>query len=296
VGYLSSRYASSHAEFGTPVTLPRSRGWLLVRPVPGSGMRDAIAGFRRLVCADWSGLAADLREANDLVSITAVTDAFAPVTPAGLRGAFPDLVRQYKHHFVVDLASPSPSRHHRAKARRALRSLDVRLEREPIAYLDEWSALYGELCRRRGLAGVEALSRAAFREQLAVPGCVSSRALRGGKCVSTILLYMMGSIVYYHLGASDAEGYAQSASYALFTSAIEFFAGAGLHWLDLGANAGADPDTRDGLTRFKQGWATATRPTYLCGRVNDPLEYARLVALLPHGDADYFPAYRGRRG
>ena len=47
---------------------------------------------------------------------------------------------------------------------------------------------------------------------------------------------------------------------------------------------GAD---RDGLTRFKRGWATGERIAHLCGRVLDRAAYSRLA-----GPSDWFPAYR----
>ncbi len=62
--------------------------------------------------------------------------------------------------------------------------------------------------------------------------------------------------------------------------------------LDLGASPGVSRDTSDGLTRFKQGWATGTRMAYFCGRIFDRDKYAWIVGAKSARDTDYFPAYR----
>jgi hypothetical protein len=66
-----------------------------------------------------------------------------------------------------------------------------------------------------------------------------------------------------------------------------------VHWLDLGGVAGlSEGGAEDSLRRFKAGWATGTRPTFLCGRVLQPSAYARLTAERTVGTTAYFPAYR----
>jgi hypothetical protein len=51
-------------------------------------------------------------------------------------------------------------------------------------------------------------------------------------------------------------------------------------------------DGTDGLSRFKRGWATGTRPTYFCGRIFDHRRYADALTARGLEDDDYFPAYR----
>ena len=81
------------------------------------------------------------------------------------------------------------------------------------------------------------------------------------------------------------------AAYALYWRAIELFAGR-VRYLNLGAGAGTAAGD-DGLTRFKRGWATESRPSYLAGRVLDAEAYQAAVAAA-HREAggSYFPAYR----
>ena len=46
------------------------------------------------------------------------------------------------------------------------------------------------------------------------------------------------------------------------------------------------------LTRFKRGWASGTKTTYLCGHVQDPDMFSRLCGAVEGNAAEYFPAYR----
>lgn len=289
-GYLHPHYAASLAEFGQPRRLPSSGAWLLVRRIPGSDRFDAMAGDRLLFCSDWAGLTEDLDAIHDLVTLTAVTDPFGPWEPAELRRSFPDLVQPYKEHFVVDLRRLAPSAHHRAKVRNALRSIDVRVEADPILFLDEWEELYSHLRARHNLSGMRAFSGTAFERQLATPGCVAVRSLLEGVCVSMTIWYVMGDIAYSHLTASSEAGYRSSASYASMQAAVETFTRQGLRWLNLGAGAGTR-SSNDGLTYFKRGWATGSRPSYLCGRIFDRSTYEKLAGTGTPQDS-YFPAYR----
>ncbi len=293
-GYLHPEYAASLGFAGAPRALPRSGGWLVEREVPGTAWRDAAGPYPLLCCADWSGLADDLDEAGaGLVSVVAVADPLGGHGgEAGLRAAFPDLVRPFKEHFVADLRE-SPERfvsaHHRRGARRGLAAVRVEPVAEPAAALDEWVALYGVLAARHGITGVAAFPREAFRRQLGVPGISVLRAAHDGATVGMTLWYRQEDRVYYHLGAYAEAGYALRAAFALFRTALDAFADAGARWLVLGA--GVRPGADDGLARFKRGWATGTRTAYLCGRICDPARYRALAA--PRGAADgFFPAYR----
>jgi hypothetical protein len=89
-------------------------------------------------------------------------------------------------------------------------------------------------------------------------------------------------------------GYAVSASYGLCQTALAYFhsgMSGRVRYVDLGAGAGLDGST-DGLTKFKRGWATGTRPAFFCGRVFDAERYAALTRLAHAESAKYFPAYR----
>ena len=114
--------------------------------------------------------------------------------------------------------------------------------------------------------------------------------LRGfcrGELVAAHLWLVRGDVAYSHLAASSREGYRLGAAYALYAKAIEHFRSE-LRFLNLGAGAGGD--SASGLERFKRGWATGTRPVYLCGKVFDKDAYERLSRA--KRSAAFFPAYR----
>jgi hypothetical protein len=293
-GYAHPGYADSLAEFGSPRLLSGCGGWLLERPIPGGTYRDAMGCYPLFACRDWSRLPEDLDAlGQDLVSVVVVADPFGAGDDGFLRRCF-DRVVPFKEHFVVDLTRPVPgsaSTHHRRYSKRALREVIVERVESPTEFSAEWEMLYRGLVERHRIRGIPALSPTALSKQLAVPGMAVWRARRDGETVGATLWLQHGDVAYYHLGAYAEAGYRSRASFALFWTAIESFAAMGLRWLDLGGGAGSGATAADdGLTRFKRGWATASRAVYLCGRVPAPAVYRRLTEALP--PTEYFPAYR----
>jgi hypothetical protein len=293
-GYRHPLYAASLAEHGTPRRLPASDGWILERDIPGFTGRDAMGCYPLFCCGRWDRLADDLRELGDgLVSLTLVTDPFGPSSPAILT-AFNRGAVAFKEHLVVDL-SGDPERaacsHHRRNARKALRQLTVEPLGHPADHLGEWVGLYDTLIERHAIDGLRAFSETAFARQLEVPGLVALRAAHAGRSVGMLLWYVQGEVAHYHLGAFSEEGYRLGASFALFWSALEWFRGK-VAWLNLGAGAGLGGGVGDGLTRFKQGWASGARTAYLCRHVGDPVRYGELTRERGTEASHYFPAYR----
>src|SRR5690349_8434686 len=69
-GYLHPAYAESLSEFGRPRLLPRSRGWILERPIPACPYFDAMGCYPLFTCHDWSELPGDLVDlGSELVSL-----------------------------------------------------------------------------------------------------------------------------------------------------------------------------------------------------------------------------------
>ena len=294
-GYLHPRYAASLSEFGDPLHLPRSGGWLLKRPVGGI-LVDAMGTYPLFVCADWKSLQCDFDElGRSLVSVIAVTDPFGDYDEALLRDCFGDLVMPFKSHFVNDLRHPldgAISKHHARNACIGQKQVIVERCEDAAVNLDDWVSLYSVLVQRHQISGIRAFSRVSFAKQLNTPGMVCFRAIRDGQTVGMILWYVQNSVAYYHLGAYTDEGYELRASFALFRSALEHFAESGLIYANLGAGAGIGSAADDGLSRFKRGWCSRVRTAYLCGRIFDREEYDRLVRARGVEATDYFPAYR----
>jgi len=242
-------------------------------------------------CPNWPGIVADIENLpDDLVSLILVADPFGDWTPAMLRRSFPDRALPFKQHFVVDLSNPVISPHHQRNIARARQVLHVEAVSDPPTLLDQWAELYEYLIHRHGIDGIATFSRESFARQLAVPGLVALRAVRSGQVVGVTLWYVAGTVGYYHLGAYTDMGYRLGASFALFAHALEHFAADGLAWLSLGAGSGVKGDPSDGLSRFKRGWSTETRPAYFCGRILSPHVYSRLSG--EHTANSFFPAYR----
>ena len=293
MGYAHAAYTGSLAEFGRPLHLPSSGGWLLERNIGDTTYRDAMGAYPLFSCANWKGLAADLDGLrNDLVSVAVAPDPFGDYDVDLLRACF-DRVIAFKSHFVVDLNQPGPygGRHHKYYARKALRDVTVDVASNPGDMLDDWIGLYDHLIRRHDLRGIKAFSPQAFRRQFETPGLVVLRASTAdGACVGAHLWYVDRDVAYSHLAATNDTGYRLSCSYAIYEAALEYFKGK-VRWVDLGGGAGAS-SKEDGLTKFKQGWSNCVRPAYFCGRILNAERYAELVKATNTGEAAYFPAYR----
>ncbi len=295
--YATAQYAASLTAMGEPIPLRNSRGWVLERPIGGSSLRDAAGCYPLFAVEEWSQLPADLSELTGLVSLVVVTDPFGAYDEALLKECFPDLVRPFKKHYVVDLAQPGRtwiSRHHLRNARIGERQFRVEVCADPEALLDDWCGLYSTLIERHAIRGAAAFSRESFRAQLGMKELVAIRAVKGEKTEGMVLWFTSGDTAYYHLGAYSSAGYELRASYALFSYALDHFAANGVRWLALGAGAGNDGRDEGGLVRFKSGWANDVRDAYLCGRVLDRRAYDFLVkeTNAESNSNDYFPAYR----
>lgn len=294
-GYLSSLYAHSLAEFGTPSELPSCGGWILEREIPGSSNYDAMGCYPLFACKDWSHLHLDLEDLRgELVCLSLVTDPFGEYNESDLHRCFGERVLPFKTHFIADLHIPIEkiASHHRKKlARRALRCMRVEISEYPIEFLDEWTNLYQNLIIRHQIKGIRAFSREAFSKQLQIPDTYMLRAIHQGVIIGAQIWYMQNEVAYIHLAAYINEGYSLGASYALDWTAIEFFSGKA-RWLNHGGGAGLSSDGMDGLSMYKRGWSTETRMVYFCGRIFDQQAYNELVKERGDVATDYFPAYR----
>jgi hypothetical protein len=296
MGYMHGSYAKSLAEFGTPRELPRCGGWILERQILGFPYSDGMGCYPLFSCQDWSQLHHDLEDiGGELVSLSLVADPFGEYNLTCLYQCFKDVVIPFKEHFVIDLTIPINtfvSSHHRRYARKALRDVYVERCKDPTQFLNEWVNLYANLIKIHNIKGIQAFSQSTFAKQLSAPGIIVFRAVYEERTVGMLLWYIQGEVAYYHLGASNDLGYDLQASFALFWSAIEYFAANRLRWLNLGAGAGVNSSGADGLSRFKREWSTGTRTAYFCGRIFDHAKYSEIVKAKGISATDYFPAYR----
>lgn len=291
-GYRSGAFAATYGHEGSPIELPLSGGWLVRRRIPnGRGAFDAVSCYPLLDCADWAGLPADLSALEGVVSVTAITDPLADAEDEVLRAAFPDLLRPYKQHLVVELAAyglDQLSGHHRRNVSRGRRTCAVSRVDPAVSAADDWVGLYAQLVARHRVIGRADLPDEALRAQLEVPGAMAWRADVSGELAGIVVWMQSGARAYYHLGAYSTVGYRSRAAYALFDVALGELAGIASLAV-LGAGAGVEASgVDDGLVRFKRGWGVVEHVAHLGGRVVDADAYARLT-----GPRDgYFPAYR----
>ncbi len=248
-------------------------------------------------CEDWTGLKEDLQGIgrDDVIALSLVTDPFGEYTASYLKECFNAKVMPFKEHFVIDLTcsmNDYVSSHHRRYARKGLRELQIERSSTPAEWASDWGRLYGHLIARHGIRGISAFSPSAFAGQLCVPGVHAFRASYHSSVVAMVLWYVRDEVAYYHLGAYDPVGYQMRASFPLFWTAIEYFAGAELRWVNLGAGAGLSGGDQDGLSHFKRGWATGMRTAYFCGHIFDYGRYSEIVQSKNLGQTEYFPAYR----
>ena len=290
-GYRHPLYARSLAEFGEPLELPCSGGWLLERTVPEHPDRDAMGLYPIFAASDWSGLSKDLSEIGPgLVSVGLVADPFGEYLPHQLSSCF-DRVVAFKEHYVVNFSKPLlVSKHHKYYSRRASADVIVDIGPPVDGFAVQWGELYDSLVRRHQLKGIKAFSRDSFELQMKVPGMVVFRAMKDGSLVGAHLWYQEQNVAYSHLAAATERGYELNCSYAIHSAVIEYFRSK-VQWVDLGASAGATSQ-RDGLSRFKAGWSNSSRPVYFCGRILNPARYDALTQNFHPQETDYFPAYR----
>ena len=102
-GYAHPDYARALGEFGSPVRLRKSGGYLLARHIPGSAAEDAIGCYPLFSCGDWLAVREDIGELRErFVSIALVADPFGQHDEDLLAKTF-DRVIAFKSHFVVEL-------------------------------------------------------------------------------------------------------------------------------------------------------------------------------------------------
>jgi hypothetical protein len=290
-GYAHPSYVEVFQDFGAPKLLPASGGTILVRPIPGTGERDAMGCYPLFCCDDWRALREDIETLEGLVSLVLVADPFAPIAPDDMTRIFSHVV-PFKTHFIADLKSApehvvSPSR--LRAANKALERLDVEIVAAPMTALDDWMTLQAGLTTSRGLHGMKALDRGAIARLLQVPGIVVIRASHRGTTLGMHLEFVQGDIVYGHLAAYATTARRQGVAGALHLWELRHFRGKAAY-IDWGGESGVVERRLGSLANFKRGFSNMERTCFLCGTILDRTAYERLAHAT--GPTTYFPAYR----
>ncbi len=296
--YATEAYARSLSHWGEAVHVPEWGCHVIVLHTPGtldaSGGKDAAGTYPLAIISQGADLAGGLERLRRLgmVSVTLALDEFHRPPLDVLRKHF-HVVNPFKtHHIHRNSASFAYGKHHRYEVRRALKQVSVR----PFdlgSYLPQWSLLYADLTRRHELDGVHVFASSHYEALNRLQGSTSIGAWLDGQLVSAHIWVSDGRYVHSHLAASNGEGYAAGAAYAVYDASIRYFAEAEL--LNFGGGAGSSDDSGDGLSRFKKGFANESAPAYICGAILDEGQYHELVRRrgVPP-DTLFFPAYRAR--
>jgi len=290
--YASLSYAQSITRDGTPFAVPEWGCAVMSREIE-IDLIDATGTYPMTVLspsADLAGGLERLRQAK-FVSIVIVLDDYHRPTLPELDRNF-DFVRPFKTHYVVDreIGDVFPSRHHRYEIKKALSAVNAR-GFDLFDELEQWVGLYQHLSKRHRLQGVHDLPRRHHEMLSVLPGVRAVGAFLEDELLAAHLWVEDGVHVHSHLAASSPQGYAVGAAYAVNDASIRLFANSKI--INLGGGAGYEDNPADGLVRFKMGFVNATARSYLCGKILDKVNYARLSAANT-ATSTFFPAYRAK--
>jgi hypothetical protein len=223
-----------------------------------------------------------------LVSLVLAPDPLASPPPERFAAAF-GLCRPFKTHNLIEVSAGAAfTKHHRDRVRRGARR--CRVERVALRdHLADWNDLYAGLVDRKAIRGAADFAPAYFERLADAPQLAAFAAFVDDAPAAMTLWFEHAGVVYNHLTASNALGYANGANFALYAAAIDHFAGASV--VNLGGGAGLADDPDDGLAAFKRGFANSQTQALICGAVLDPEAYANLCA--GRAPTAFFPAYRG---
>jgi hypothetical protein len=293
-GYLHPLYAQSFSETGTPIFLPKSKGWLIQRQILNTPYFDAMGPYPLFFCKDWDLLIEDLETLKEqIVSVSLVISPFSVFPRVNFKWYF-DQFHAYKTHYILDLSLPlisSISKNKRRNAIRALRDISVDLVKSPNIDLNEWFDLYQNLIKRHHIQGIRAFSRDSFEKQIAIPNTHFFRALHENAVVGGNLFYIQGDVAYAHLSAFTGVGYEKGAPYAIKWVALGHLSDV-VRWVNFGGSPDVEKGKKSGLEQFKKGWSNRSDNSYFCGKILNYDLYDQLVRTSNTNPMGFFPAYR----
>ena len=293
-GYLHPLYAQSFSEIGTPIFLPKSKGWLIKRQIPNSPHFDAMGPYPLFFCKDWGSLIEDLEALQDqIISVSLVISPFSVFPQENFKWYF-DQFHKYKAHYILDLSLPfnlTISKNKRRNAIRALRKISVDLVKPPNIDLFEWFDLYQNLIKRHQIQGIRAFSQDSFEKQIAIPNTHYFQALYENSVVGGNLFYIQDDVAYAHLSAFTEDGYDKGAPYAIKWVALSHFSDI-VRWVNFGGSPNVENGKNSGLDQFKLGWSNRSEYSYYCGKILNYDIYDGLVSSSKTNDMGFFPAYR----
>jgi hypothetical protein len=293
-GYLHPKYSESLLNIGQPIYLPRSKGWLIKRSIPGTDYFDAMGPYPLFFCENYQNICDDLDELREeLVSVSFVID---PVTYPLFKYSTNclDVFTAYRNHYLLDLTLPfseTISKNKRRNARRALRILEVDIDQSPFVDVTEWVDLYDCLIKKHQISDLRRFSYETFQKQLSIPGTLFFKAVYQDQIVGGNIFFIQGDVAYSHLSAFTDKGYELGASYAIKWKAIEHLRKF-VKIINFGGGVKREKSMTSGLELFKKGWSNRIEAAYLCGKILNPNLYSSITELKYKTGSQWFPAYR----
>jgi hypothetical protein len=275
---------------------------LIVRPIPGSDLRDAISpyGYPGLVLSERGGAFSSI--AGE-ISATALDPEEIEWAATGLVSAFvrhtlaepPPLARAAERN-VVQIADPVLPRKQRSSDRNQTNKnrrngYEVRLVPGPETSAAERAAFlaaYEQTMRRAAAAERYFFGAAYFDRVLDFERCWLALAedAEGTVAAASIAALSDGYLHYYLSGSLDShlrDSPMKNLVAALVELSIE---------LEAPLNLGGGISPGDALEDFKRGFANRERAWRTSELVCDPAAYAKLSAAAGDSAAGFFPAYR----
>ena len=293
-GYLHPLYAQSFTNIGEPLFLPRCKGWLIKRQIPGTFLYDAMGPYPLFFCEDWQSLIDDLKAlADQLISVSFVIGPFSEIPIKTFMEYF-DQFYVYKEHYIYDTnlsLTETISKYRIRDARRALRNLTVEHKVSPDINLVEWTNLYNHLIKRHNITGIRSFSKDCFAKQLAIPNTHYFRALLKDEIVGGNIFFIQRNVAYGHLLALTPLGYKLGASHAIKWIAIQDLSNI-VRWINFGGGTSRKSEQTTGLDQFKQSWTNTKKETHFCGKIFHNEIYHHLARINGLEDRNWFPSYR----
>ena len=290
--YSSLDYVRSLSHIGEPYYCENSQLYLIKRSIPGTNRYDLISPYPFLSCDDLIAFDKDIKSLDGYVSVTIVTDPFSSDDINFYKTIFPDYLKLFKYHSIVELASFSPSKHHLRNCKKGLSYYSVEITNDLLPDLEVWCDLYAHLKNKHGITGPSDFTRNSFYDLAQInQNLIVAKAIDESGVIRGMSIWLTDKhLAYYHLAAYDQIGYASRASYALFYSVLKYFLSQGIQYVGLGAGAGPIA-TNSGLNRFKKGWANQSMPVYICGKIIDH-DFCNNYAPDAEKINSFFPPYR----
>lgn len=287
--YASIQYAQALQDFGSPIALTTAQSSGLVRKIATTEYQDVMGVYPRCALTNTVDLAADLKALRDqqLISLVLVSDIFCFPDIKQCQSHF-DVIKPFKTHFIYNASNPfNYTKRNLINIRKAHKECHI-AEIKLQDHLADWYYLYDYLIAKHHITGIQAFSKSYFEKLCQIDGLISIAAFVKNEIVAIYLWFAWQEHLYFHLGASNAQGYEARAAFAINDYVIQNYGAT--HIIDFGSNAGLANNPQDGLAQFKQGFTNDSATSYLCGAILNPAIYQKLCHDL--GTHDYFPAYR----